>query len=69
MPTTNSVATATTASTNTTVRSTTPIWQASNSAGPPRTGARARSGDAADVEGELADKIAGLRIADIRSIG
>ncbi|BEP44277.1 hypothetical protein ABL849_07820 [Variovorax sp. 375MFSha3.1] len=59
---------ATTASTNTTVRSTTPIWQASKIDGPPRAddaAARALSDDGGGVGEELADKIAGLRIADI----
>ncbi|WP_256327191.1 hypothetical protein [Variovorax sp. EL159] len=60
---------ATTASTNTTVRSTTPIRQASNSEGSPRAAERALSDDAGDVVVELADKIAGLRITDISYIG
>ncbi|WP_253819713.1 hypothetical protein [Variovorax paradoxus] len=60
---------ATTASTNTTVRSTTPMRQASNSEGTPRKALRALSGDGGDVVEELADKIAGLRIADISYIG
>jgi hypothetical protein len=55
----NKVATATTASTNITVRSTTPIWQASNSAALARAGPRTRTG--AGVAG-VADKIVGLRI-------
>jgi hypothetical protein len=51
------------------VRSTTPIWQASKMDGLPRKGARALSGDGGGVVVELADKIAGLRIADISYIG
>ncbi|WP_256219812.1 MULTISPECIES: hypothetical protein [unclassified Variovorax] len=59
---------ATTASTKTTVRSTTPIWQASKIEGSSRRDARVLSGlseEDGDVGVELADKIAGLRIADI----
>ena len=58
-PETNIAATPTTASTKTTVRSTTPIWQASNSTACARADGRVRSEDAADG---VADKIAGLRI-------
>ncbi|MFL9667518.1 MULTISPECIES: hypothetical protein [unclassified Variovorax] len=51
------------------MRSTTPMRQASNSEGTPRKALRALSGDGGDVVEELADKIAGLRIADISYIG
>src|SRR5215216_2509338 len=54
-----SVATATTASTNITVRSTTPIWQESKSAAPARAGPRGRVEDGA---WGVVDKIDGLRI-------
>jgi hypothetical protein len=43
----NKVAAATTASTNITVRSTTPIWQASKIAAAARAGPRVRAGDGA----------------------
>ncbi|WP_269759362.1 hypothetical protein [Variovorax sp. E3] len=51
------------------MRRTTPMRQASNSDGAPRSALRALSDDAGDVVVELADKIAGLRIADISYIG
>ncbi|UKI12028.1 MULTISPECIES: hypothetical protein [Variovorax] len=51
------------------MRRTTPMRQASNSDGPPRKALRALSDDGGDVGEELADKIAGLRIADISYIG
>ncbi|WP_249938019.1 hypothetical protein [Variovorax sp. 3P27G3] len=50
------------------MRSTTPIWHASKIDGPPYAedaAVRALSDDGGGVGEELADKIAGLRIADI----
>ena len=67
----NSATTATVASTSSTARSTTPMWQASNS----RLAARGAApfapcpgGEVRGGAGEVADKIGGLRMTDCRYI-